>query len=249
MSFSSGLQEIVLKYPDAAILGNDTSSPQDVSISFYSPPLSVEITNLHRGDEEFLARFGETLGHKSKELFCPYPWGHMEDFPQAVEDARKKSREGIDASYTIHVNGRPAGHFFLWKAGGNRHSRDIGGVEVPELGIAIGDEFHGRGLGGLGVRILKKVAHELGRDAIELTTAMDNDGGFALYEREGFTYTGDILNPLEVDVTDAVAGDARAAAFRAERQMVYLVDPAKEKEVMAYLATKREESERMFSGE
>ena len=171
------------------------------------------------------------------------------ELPQAIEEARRNSEKKVDASYIMHVNGRPAGHFFLWKAGGNRYSADIGGVEIPELGIAIGDEFHGRGLGGLGVKILAEVAHELGSDAIELTTAMDNEGGFALYEREGFVYTGDILNPLGVDVTAAVAGDVNAETFRTERQMVYVVNPAKEKEIMAYLATKREESRKMFSEE
>ena len=49
------------------------------------------------------------------------------------------------------------GHFFLWKAGGNPVSQ-AAGVEVPELGVAIADRYHHRGLGGLSVRLLLAVA-------------------------------------------------------------------------------------------
>lgn len=249
MDFADRLQGIILGYPQAVILHYEVSSPWDLSLSFSSPPLAVEISNLGSNDRDALAGFGESLGQRSKELFCPYPWGSEAVLEEAVGDAITKSVEGVDASYIMRVNGRPAGHFFLWKAGGNNHSADLRGVEVPELGIAIGDDFHGRGLGGLGVRILKEVAHSLGRDAIELTTALDNDGGWGLYRREGFVYTGDILNPLEVDVTAAVAGNANATNFRTERQMVYIVNPEKERAVMDYLATKRAESQEMFSGQ
>jgi RimJ/RimL family protein N-acetyltransferase len=133
----------------------------------------------------------------------------------------------------------PVAHFFLWKAGGNPHSWQYR-LQVPELGVAVADECQARGLGSLAVRILQAVAGDLGADAIELTTAMTNKGGWTTYRRCGFEYVGMIRIPLGVDVTAALAGEVHASRFREERQMVYVLRKDRREQVLDYLRLKRE---------
>jgi len=134
--------------------------------------------------------------------------------------------------------GLPVGEFFLWKAGGNPDSR-IYGLELPELGIGFVDAYHGRGLGGLCTRFLTIVAEYLKADGIELTTALDNEPGFRTYLNAGYEYVGDIANPLEVDVTSVLGEQTGAARWRAERQMVRVINPSRRAALLDYLTEKR----------
>lgn len=198
----------------------------------------LTLRNLRVGDERLLRSFRDELSPRSRELFCPYPWDDESRLLKAFETAVVAAEKRVDVSYLMLIAGRPVGHFFLWKAGGNDHSRRHG-VEVPELGVALGDGFQGRGLGYLAVEILKAVAEHLGSDAIELTTAPSNDAGWRTYRKAGFAFRGMIQNPLEADVTAVTAGEVRATKFRTERQMAFIINEAKRKEVLAYLAEKR----------
>jgi GNAT superfamily N-acetyltransferase len=204
---------------------------------------TLTIRNLRRGDLRLMLRFRDRLSTKSRDLFCPYPWGQDSALKKALATAIDNTNKRIDASYLILAGGVPVGHFFLWKAGGNPASRAMG-VEVPELGVAVADAHQGRGLGALSVAILKAVATREGADAIELTTALSNAGGWNTYLRAGFRHLGNIVNPLEVDVTAVDEGRSAPRRFREERQMVYIIHHPKEKAVLAYLASKRKLSER-----
>ncbi len=201
------------------------------------------IRTLQDGDEATLQRFGEKLGAASKELFAPYPWDKSNALSSAFETAVKKSKDHIDASFIMMHNGEPVGHFFLWHAGGNEHSR-AHGVDIPELGVAVADTYHGRGLGDLSVRLLNAMAAGLQKDAVELTTAPTNDAGWKTYVRAGFEHVGMINNPLEVDVVAATAGVIQATHYRMERQMVYVINQAKRQQVFDYLSLKRDSAER-----
>ena len=199
----------------------------------------LSIRNLQDGDAPRLQEFGAKLSAASKDLFCPYPWNDPEALPGAFQKAIQNSIARIDASYLIEsARHGVIGHFFLWKAGGNPHSREYQ-VEVPELGVAITDDFHGKGLGWLSVRILQAVATDLHADAIELTTAFANDAGWKTYQRCGFQHIGDINIPLGVDVTDALTDGVTASSYRVERQMVYMISEEKRERVLNYLETKR----------
>ncbi|OHA09036.1 MAG: hypothetical protein A3A44_00560 [Candidatus Sungbacteria bacterium RIFCSPLOWO2_01_FULL_60_25] len=214
-------------------------TPWDVRVSAnLSGGDRIAIRNVRSGDEALLRSFRDELGPRSRELFCPYPWDDESRFREALAAAVQSAESGIDASYLMLAADRPIGHFFLWKAGGNAHSRQHG-VEVPELGVAVSDAYHGRGLGFLAVAILKAVAEHLESDAVELTTALSNDAGWNTYRRAGFQFLGMIQNPLEVDVTAVTAGAAVAAKYREERQMVLIINAAKRVEVLQYLAAKR----------
>lgn len=204
---------------------------------------ALTIRNLKRGDLRLLLGLRERLSAKSRELFCPYPWKEEPALKKALAAAIDNAVRRIDASYLILAGGVPAGHFFLWKAGGNPASRTRG-VEVPELGVAIADELQGRGLGSLSVAVLKAVAASAGADAIELTTALSNAGGWSTYLKAGFRHVGSILNPLEVDVTAVDEGRSAPCRFREERQMVYIIDRSKEKAVLEHLASKRKNNEK-----
>ena len=197
------------------------------------------IRSVSRDDAAALRNFSDRLGPTSKDLFCPYPWDDPVGLPRALQEAVEHAVERIDASCVMEdARHDVIGHFFLWKAGGNPHSRQYE-VQVPELGVAIADEFQGRGLGGLAVRILQAAARALHADAVELTTAPTNEAGWNTYRRCEFQYVGMISNPLEVDVTAAVGGEATAAKYRQERQMVYLINEEKRARVLDYLAAKR----------
>jgi GNAT superfamily N-acetyltransferase len=202
----------------------------------------LQIRTVEAGDARLILAFGNRLSARAQEMFCPYPWHDPARLPPAVAAGVQQAIRHVDASYLLMDGAAPAGHFFLWKAGGNAHSL-AHGVQVPELGIAIADGWQGQGLGGLAVRLLLEVARSLGADAVELTTALDNEPGWRTYLGAGFAHVGNIRNPLDVDVTAAIAGEAQAARYREERQMVYLVNPAREVAVMQYLALKRALSE------
>ncbi|HOS43213.1 MAG TPA: hypothetical protein PK794_05925, partial [Armatimonadota bacterium] len=102
--------------------------------------------------------------------------------------------------------------------------------------------WQGRGFGGLMVRLLTAVARSLHADAVELTTALENESGWQTYRRAGYQYVGLIRNPQFVDVTAVAAGAVTAAVWRDERQMILLLNDAHRDAVLHYLAVKREEA-------
>lgn len=197
------------------------------------------IRTLSDNDVPALQDFGARLGPQSKDLFCPYPWDDPAALQAAFEQAVEQAAAQIDASYLMEIaDCDTIGHFFLWKAGGNPHSQRYQ-LQVPELGVAIADEYQGRGLGRLAVQLLQAVARTQHADAIELTTAQTNEAGWRVYQRCGFEYTGIINIPLGVNVTAAALGEAKAANYRPERQMVYLIEEARRQTVLDYLAANR----------
>lgn len=199
-----------------------------------------QVRSLQQGDDQVLKQFAENLSSTSQELFCPYPWNNPTELSPALAKAVEDSLAQIDAAFVmLNSQAQPVGHFFLWKIGGNSLSQKFQ-IEVPELGIAIADVYQGKGLGTQAVQFLQNLARGLNKDAIELTTAMGNEGGFNTYQKAGFEYVGNILNPLEVNVTDQVEGKIAASKFRQERQMVYIINEAKRQEILNYLKYKRE---------
>ena len=57
---------------------------------------------------------------------------------------------------------------------------------VPELGVAVADDLHGKGLGTAVVCVLVGLAKALGKSGVELTTMKGNDAAFRCYQRCGF---------------------------------------------------------------
>jgi RimJ/RimL family protein N-acetyltransferase len=198
---------------------------------------AYRIRSLKPGDGFAIHEFGSQLGPRSKWLFCPYAWADStlldEQFARAI--ARATCR--IDASYLLTEQAKTIGHFWLAAvaeaAGAHRPE-----PQVPQLGIAIADAYHGRGLGGLAVRLLQAVGRDLGVDAIELTTHPENIAGYRTYLGAGFEQVGmlRIAAPARPDSTDAV--DAR----RDERHMVYIINAVRRTAVLEHLARQRAEA-------
>lgn len=199
---------------------------------------SMEIRTLRTSDVDVLHRFGAALSDRSKDLFAPYPWNNADGLTRAFATAVENAVRGKDLAFLVLCGEEPIGHFFLWSAGENAHAR-AHGVDIPELGVAIADAYHRCGLGFLAVRLLQVMASGMGKDAIELTTAVSNDAGWSTYQRAGFVFTGMIRNPLDVDVTAAVEGAVRPSRYREERQMVYILQQDRQGDVQRYLERKR----------
>jgi len=238
----TAFDEFYLRHKTAVseVIFKDSENPWQVEASFTIPGKGGFVfRNVKSGDEAILRSFRDRLSEDAREMFCPYPWDNENKLPDALKNAVTNATRGADAAYLILTdNGMPVAHFFLWKAGGNPHSKKFG-IEMPELGVAVADEYQGLGLGHFSVRILQEVAHFLNLDGIELTTALSNDAGWNTYLKTGFRHIDNIRNPLEVDATEISTPVVVGMKYREERQMAYIISPKKEQEILHYLEMKR----------
>jgi ribosomal protein S18 acetylase RimI-like enzyme len=123
--------------------------------------------------------FFENLSPTSIKLFLPHP------YTEAVLRRRiERSVNGDDRVYLAMLAERVVGYFFLW------NFRE----PVSLLGIGIADDFQNLGLGRQFMALLIEDARDAGRDGIELTTMLDNDRAFHVYQKMGFQYLGNVEN-------------------------------------------------------
>lgn len=205
---------------------------------------TITIRLVSKADLPRLKELKKSLSAASRQLVPCYPWDDETKLEQALARAIEKSEKNIDRAFIILCDDKTTGHFFLWKADGNPHSQKYG-LEIPELGVMIADEYQGLGLGSMSVKLLVALAKSMGKDAVELTTDKSNVAGWNTYLKAGFEYTGDINNPIEVDVTEVFSGEAQAFRTRVERQMVHIINQDKKSSILDYLATKREEAKNL----
>ncbi len=83
--------------------------------------------------------------------------------------------------YVAELGGTVAGHLFIWDTD----------TAVPWLGIAVRDEYQGRGLGSFMLRELFCLLRREGCGGVLLRTAPDNAPAQRLYERAGFERIGE----------------------------------------------------------
>lgn len=209
--------------------------------------LRCEVRPLRPGDVPALEQFGLSLSERSRSLFSCHPWLDPAVRKITLQTAIDNAINKVDASYLLRIDDAPAGFFFLWKAGHNAHSA-AQGLQIPELGIAISDPFHGLGLGGLLMRFLQQIARTLDADAVELTTGLTNEEGYRTYCNVGFELVGVIPNPLHVDVAAFAAGEVQSGSYRLERQMVWLLKSARRQAILDYMAAKRRHLEKLCAG-
>ena len=198
---------------------------------------AYRIHSLQPADEFAIHEFGSQLGPQSKWLFCPYAWADSALLDEQFARAIRRAASRIDASYLLTERARPIGHFYLARVGvaaGARRPEPW----VPELGIGIADAYHGRGLGGLAVRLLQAVGRDLGVDAIELTTHPENVAGYRTYLGAGFEQVGMLRIAAPASPYATKAADAR----RDERHMVYVINTAKRVAILEHLARQRAEA-------
>lgn len=149
-------------------------------------------------DAGALQQFNAALSDASRSRFLPHGYDDL-----TVQKVLARAEAGEDLILGVFDGARIVGYFFLWYFK----------QRVPLLGIGLLDEFHGSGLGAQMMRILIEAAGDNGNEGIELTTVPDNHRAFALYEKVGFTYYGDVEN---------LDGDGRIVT---ERGMFYEIVP------------------------
>lgn len=159
---------------------------------------ALHVRLLRPGDEPALRRFNAELSEASRRRFLP----HAYDEPTLAR-LLERSQRGQDLVLGVFDGPRLVGYFFLWYFD----------QRVPLLGIGILDELQGRGLGRQMMHVLIEAAKAAGKEGIELTTMLDNDRAFALYQKMGFKYYGDVSN---------VDGNGRTVV---ERGMFYEIVP------------------------
>ena len=93
----------------------------------------------------------------------------------------------------LDKNEVPIGYVFLWAASD----------DIPELGLAVADAWHGRRIGTTLLRLVDQMGRQLGKQALELTTMQDNKRALAVYLGAGWEHLGVIHNPLGCDVKQA----------------------------------------------
>ena len=159
---------------------------------------SLQYRELRKGDEKLLSTFNAALSEKSRTLFMPHGYNY-----KTLAKVINRAENGEDAAFIALDKERIAAYWFLWWFN----------TPFPVLGIGILDEFHGMGLGKQLMHHLINLAENGGCLAIELTTALDNKAGQALYEKTGFKRIGIVEN---------ISGDGRITE---EIHMVYSIKP------------------------
>ncbi len=198
---------------------------------------AYRIRSLRPGDRAALHEFADQLGPRSKWLFCPFPWKDSQALDAAFQRAIQRTVDRARASYLLFRGVHAIGHFYLMglsEPGEERRPEPW----VPELGIGIADAYHGRGLGGVAIRLLQSVGRDLCFDAIELTTHPENIPGYRTYLGAGFEQVG----MLRIKAPASMNATAPADAYRDERHMVYLINPTKHTAVLEHLARQRAEA-------
>ncbi len=159
------------------------------------------IRRLTCSDREALKLFNEQLG-TDRDRFKPHPYDD-----HTLNKLLVRSENGDDLTLGLfrphngekpdmHINSPSddrvgagkgnhlSGYFFLW------YFRN----RVPLLGIGLLPECQGAGLGEKIVKYLVRQAEAAGCEGVELTTLHDNHQAFAVYEKCGFKYYGDVEN-------------------------------------------------------
>jgi [ribosomal protein S18]-alanine N-acetyltransferase len=137
---------------------------------------ALEIRRIRPQDAQRLGDFFEELAASEAAT-----WFH----PHALtrESADQLARyEGADL-YCIEVEGDlVVGYGMLrgWDAG----------FDIPSLGIAIGGEYQGRGLGTLLMSFLHAAARARGAAAVRLRVAPENEVAISMYRRLGYQFVG-----------------------------------------------------------
>ena len=189
------------------------------------------------GDEPLLVAFGrEGLSAESRGKFECYKW-MSDELVAELTAAIKLSLEKRDLHLVaLDADQSVVGYIFLWAASG----------AIPELGLAIADQWQGRGLGPALLKLVEQMGRKMGRQALELTTMQENQRALGVYKRAGWTHLGLIHNPLGCDVPAAFEGKATPTGIAVENHCVLILDEAKREETLAQLGEKRERAVRIF---
>ncbi|MHB9133489.1 MAG: GNAT family N-acetyltransferase [Armatimonadota bacterium] len=140
---------------------------------------TLVVRRLAPGDTGRLQRFNANLSPTSRGRFLPHSYDDA-----TIARLIVRSQAGDDLIYLLLAGDEVAGYFFLWEMD----------KPVPLLGIGMLDAYQGQGLGKQMMLLLIEDARAADRDGIDLTTMLDNDRAFALYQSVGFRYIANVDN-------------------------------------------------------
>ena len=229
--------EVKLLLPSSSTV-HDHANHKTTVLQVPLPPLTCTVRPVRPGDEDGLVAFGLCgLSDESRKLFTPYDWGGARaalssEFCKSI--ANSQSRR--DLHLVAIVSGKICAHAFLWSVCD----------EIPELGLAVADALHSRGLGRQMMTMLENVCIAKGKPAIELTTMQENVRAHSVYRSAGYEDLGIIRNPLGVDVTAAFEGSAVPTSFSDEFHMCRILDEQARARVMELMAVKRCRAAELF---
>ena len=173
---------------------------------------------------------------ESRQMFECYKWTSDELFGELRTAIQTSvSRKDLHLIATDE-NSTVVGYIFLWAASD----------EIPELGIAVADRWHGRGLGPELLRCIEQMGKMMNKQALELTTMLPNKRALAVYKRAGWDHLGVIHNPLGCDVPAAFEGKATPSGIAAENHCTLIIDEERRNETLDHLAKKRERAKLIF---
>ena len=202
--------------------------------------IPCEVRTVKETDVDRIYEFGlRGLSYKSREHFAPFPWGASEiELKKALRAAVDHSLEHKDI-HLVAVSPRTnkvVGYCFLWSMSDN----------IPELGVAVADAWHCKGLGGTLLQLLEGIARKQNKDAIQLTTMPLNENAYRAYVRAGYEYLGIIRNPLGVDVPAAFRGEVAAKEFCDERSLMRVLNMDAREDLLVQMEQKRRRALEVF---
>ena len=138
------------------------------------------IRNFKLGDRELVVEFFENMGGESRAFFNRGDGnkrGALEFFNRNGDEPGT-----IRFLSSVDCGGKEVmtGYVFAWDMGS----------KIPTLGIAVRDEYKGKGLGRRLMKHLIDYLEQNGYGGVMLTTAFANIRGQGLYTRMGFEHIG-----------------------------------------------------------
>ena len=140
-----------------------------------------KICSFSTSDKELVAEFFDQMGGESRSFFNRGDGNR--NFAMSFFDKNGEDPETVRfLSHITDETGKKimTGYVFAWDMA----------TGVPTLGIAVREEYKGKGLGRVLIKHLTDYLEKNGYGGVMLTTSMANIRGQSLYSRMGFRHIG-----------------------------------------------------------
>ena len=139
---------------------------------------TVTLRRVRAADTDRFVEYFDGLSERSRYFFHPFAF---ERASAEMVTADLESEDSFRVVATVERGGREAIGGYAWL-------QDLGGPDVPMLGIGLVDAWHERGIGRLLLRALLDAGRDMGLKAIRLGVNDDNPRAIYVYESVGFRH-------------------------------------------------------------
>lgn len=139
---------------------------------------AVTLRKVRAADTDRFVEYFDGLSERSRHFFRPFAF---ERASAETVTSDLDSEDSFRIVATVEREGREAIVGYAWL-------QDLGGPDVPMLGIGLIDAWHERGIGRLLLRALLDVGRGMGLQAIRLGVNDDNPRAIHVYEAVGFRH-------------------------------------------------------------